>query len=116
MEQALLLIKHAGFTDERETRHCTVLYRDHADPGRVPAGMIRYRPTRYGMAPYLCLTGQRPGGADAVTPTAAPLPIRAVAISPSANGGSATASLRDMLGASGYRDVPVLRSSIPFRG
>lgn len=47
--------------------------------------------------------------------TSTPLPIRAVAISPSPNGSVATDSVRQLLADSGYADVPVLRSGIPFR-
>lgn len=114
MEQALVLIKHAGFHDEREVRHSTVLI--HPDGLDGWPGVIRYRSTAYGMAPHVWLTGSRPDGPEAmVTDVAAPLPIRSVAISPSPNGDAATESLRALLRSRGY-DVPVLRSSIPFRG
>jgi hypothetical protein len=120
VEQALVLIKHPGFMDEREVRHSTsLLHRSGLDGWR---GVVRYRPTRYGIAPHLWLTGSTPdatgagaGGHAALTTSAAPLPIREVAISPSANGRAATASLAALLAARGY-DVPVRRSSIPFRG
>lgn len=112
MEQALLLIKHEGFTDERETRHSTVLYRGPQD-GPLPAGLVRYRATPYGMAPYLCLTG---GDGAAVRTDAARLPIRAIAMSPSPNGPAAVGSLLDLMAEHGYDDVPVVRSRIPFRG
>lgn len=113
MEQALLLIKHEGFTDERETRHSTVLYRG-PDDGPLPPGLVRYRATAYGMAPYLCLTVG--DGAGPVRTDASPLPIRAVAMSPSANGQAAVGSLLDLMAEHGYADVPVVRSRIPFRG
>lgn len=116
LEQAVLLIKHEGFVDEREVRQGVVLA---AGPGRGEAPalvgrLLRYRATAYGIAPYLCLTGG--AGDDAVVPVAAPLPIRAVALSPSPNGPAAVESVRSVLAATGYGDVPVLRSSIPFRG
>lgn len=112
MEQALVLIKHEGFHDERELRHSTTLIHPAGASG-FP-GVVRYRPTAYGMAPYLWLTGASPGG-GLLTTARMPLPIRAVAISPSPNGPAAEASLRAMLADRGY-DVPVLRSGIPFRG
>ena len=115
IEQALALIKHEGFHDEREVRHSTVLLR----PEELSnwAGVVRYRASAYGMAPHLWLTGGA-GDHDATTPltdAVAPLPIRAVAISPSPNGPAAEQSLRAMLQSNGY-DVEVLRSPIPFRG
>lgn len=114
MEQALVLIKHEGFHDERETRHSTTLI-DPAGLAGFP-GVVRYRATAYGMAPHLWLTGAAPDAVDSPLTTARmPLPIRAVAISPSPNGPAAEESLRALLRARGY-DVPVLRSRIPFRG
>lgn len=111
MEAALMLIKHVGFVDERETRYCVGV---HPSPMQgVPDGMINYRPSRYGMAPYLRLTGA--DEAALTSTTVRPLPIRALAISPSPNGRAAQTSLADLAAACGYRDVPVLRSQIPFR-
>ena len=115
IEQALALIKHEGFHDEREVRHTTVLLRpeDLGDWG----GVVRYRSTTYGMAPHLWLTGtpEDAGDGPALTATAAPLPIRCVAISPSPNGPAAERSLAAMLATHGYA-VEVRRSPIPFRG
>lgn len=110
LEQALMLIKHSGFADERETRHCTLLLDVDGDPNWP--GVVRYRPTAYGIAPHLHLTG---GDGAAVTDHPAPLPIRSVALSPSGNGGAATASVRALLAAHGYA-VDVRRSGVPFRG
>lgn len=119
LEQALLLIKHSGFVDERETRQAIVMWTADDPAARaLEARLVRYRSTAYGMAPYLELTGA-PAGTPANEPVAreaAHLPIRAVAISPSPNDDDATDSLRGLLTSRGYRDVPVLRSSIPFRG
>jgi hypothetical protein len=69
------------------------------------------------MAPHLWLTGTPEDAGDglALTATAAPLPIRCVAISPSPNGAAAERSLAAMLATHGY-DVEVRRSPIPFRG
>lgn len=122
MEQALVLVKHVGFRDEREMRHSTVLM--HPDSDESGRGMLRYRSTPYGIAPYLWLTGcghlEKEGRTDGPAPppaatAASPLPIRAVMISPSRNGEAAEASLRSLLMSRGY-DVPVHRSAIPFRG
>lgn len=114
IEQALALIKHEGFHDEREVRHTTVLL--HPDELAGWGGVVRYRPTAYGMAPHLWLTGGGPDETTAspFTATPAPLPVRAVAISPSPNGAAAEDSLRAMLGSHGYA-VEVRRSPIPFR-
>lgn len=115
VEQALALIKHEGFHDEREVRHTTVLLRpEHLGAW---AGVVRYRPTAYGMAPHLWLTGTGEDAADGhpFTDTTARLPIRRVAISPSPNGPAAETSLAAMLETHGYQ-VEVRRSPIPFRG
>jgi hypothetical protein len=122
LEQALLLIKHEGFIDERETRASVVLWERYDDQAtaRLAARLVRYRSTPYGITPYLELTGcpdGRPGGTEGVlTETRRSLPVRAVAISPSPNGPAATLSLKQVLQAHGYGGVPVLRSAIPFRG
>lgn len=119
LEQALLLIKHSGFVDERETRKAVVIWASDEDRSRDQiARLVRYRSTSYEMAPYLELTGAGPD-ADPRDPVAchpSPLPIRAVAISPSPNGKDATDSLRGLLASRGSRDVDILRSAIPFRG
>lgn len=117
IEEALALIEHQGFHDEREVRHCTVLLR----PENLGAwtGVVRYRPTAYGMAPYLRLTGDTASSptvqSSPLTDTAARLPIRCVAISPSPNGLAAERSLAAMLESHDYR-IEVRRSPIPFRG
>lgn len=115
IEQALALIKHEGFHAEREVRHSSVLL--HPDDLVSWAGVVRYRASAYGMAPHLWLTGAGAGDALAapLTGSVAPLPIRAVAISPSPTGEDAERSLCAMLTSEGY-DVEVRRSRIPFRG
>ncbi len=115
IEQALALIKHEGFHAEREVRHSSVLlHPDDLPPWR---GVVRYRASAYGMAPHLWLTGAVPGAgaASPLTRSVAPLPIRAVAISPSPTGQDAERSLAALLASEGY-DVDVRRSGIPFRG
>lgn len=119
LQEAILLIKHEGFADERETRYAVVLLTTPGPAGQeAEARLLSYRASAYGIAPYLRLTGADPsaaGGDGTIVVTApAPLPVRAVAISPSPNGEEATASVRQLLLAHGY-DVPVIRSSIPFR-
>ncbi|MTD16960.1 hypothetical protein GIS00_23780 [Nakamurella sp. YIM 132087] len=113
MEQALLLTKHVGFTDERESRWSTVLYRragvDH------PGELVRYRATPYGIAPYIRLTGA-PAGTGPTVGAPSPLPVRALAISPSPHSRDSARSLRDLLEVHGYTGVPVVASAIPFRG
>ncbi|YAL81813.1 DUF2971 domain-containing protein [Dermacoccaceae bacterium W4C1] len=110
MEAALMLIKHPGFVDEREIRYCIGI---HPRPGNLESGLIRYRATRYGIAPYLHLTAAE--GDELVRPDARPLPVRAVAVSPSPNGDEALRAVGDLVAARGYGHVPVVRSSIPFR-
>lgn len=125
LEAALLLSKHEGFREEQETRYATVLYRGETTAGRAAdvSSFVRFRSTSYGITPYLRLTGSpegadttgAAGGSPAGTTRPAPLPIRAVAISPSPNGPAATASVHDLLVANGYAAVPVRRSMIPYR-
>ncbi len=116
LEQAVLLIKHEGFADEREVRQAVVMLADRGNPeaNALEARLLRYRATGYGIAPYVCLTGG--GSDDAVTDRASHLPVRAIAISPSPNGAAAEDSVSRLLAANGYCDVPVIRSGIPFRG
>ncbi|HET8970720.1 MAG TPA: hypothetical protein VFN19_06665, partial [Candidatus Nanopelagicales bacterium] len=79
----------------------------------LEARMLSYRPTGYGITPYLRLTG----GCDdlAVVDNRSPLPIRSIAISPSPNGAPAEQSVQRLLHAHGYHDVSVVSSSIPYR-
>ena len=113
LQEALLLIKHPGFVDEQEFRYAVALA-GGVGGSSLEARLLSYRSTAYGIAPYLRLTGAEPGGAP-IAATPVPLPLRGVAVSPSPNGDEALASLRQLLLAHGY-DVPVRRSSIPFRG
>lgn len=115
LEQSILLIKHGGFAEEREVRKSVVLM---VDPDRQEAAalesrLVRYRATRYGIAPYLRLTGG--AGEESIASAPSPLPVRGVAISPSPNGPAAEASIARLLRVNGYPDVPVVRSTIPFR-
>ncbi|GAB95783.1 hypothetical protein BJY21_001226 [Kineosphaera limosa] len=111
LEQALFLIKHSGFHDEREVRYCTGIF--DPDGSAYRQGVVRYRASAFGMAPYLHLTGAGEPG-SVFTDRAAPLPIRAVAISPSPHGGRSAEPTRAMLAGNGY-DVDVFASQIPFR-
>lgn len=113
-EEALLLIKHPGFREELETRHCTVVVADE-DRRSAPASVARFRHSSYGMTPFLRLTGGDDGVSDAVTETPRLLPIRAVSMSPSPNGAASVQSLEALLFSHGLGDVPVCPSEIPFR-
>lgn len=112
-EQALVLIKHGGFRDEREVRRIVSVL-NRPDLGEEWPGVVRHRASAYGIAPYVALTGGTSHD-QVITEEAHPLPIRAVAISPSPNGPAAAEALGSMLRSAGY-DVPVQRSAIPFRG
>lgn len=112
LTEALLLIKHEGFVDERETRLAFTAVPTGQD--LIPGGLLRYRPSHYGIAPYLALTGGSRSSLVAEAPV--PLPIRAVAVSPSPHGPVAERSVRALLASHGYGDAEVLRSAIPFRG
>ncbi len=114
-EHALLLIKHPGFREEQETRRTTDVF---GEGGRAQArtGLARFRHTAYGVAPYLRLTGTSDAARGPVTPVPGPLPIRAVAISPTPNGEAAEESLLALPDSHGMPHVPVRRSEIPFRG
>ncbi len=79
-------------------------------------GVARFRHTSYGMAPYLRLTGTSDAAHGPVTPVPGPLPIHAVAISPTPNGQAAEESLPALLTSHGMPHVPVRRSGIPIRG
>lgn len=117
LEDSLLLVKHPGFVDEDEIRASVVLWLRGDRPALMAelADVVQYRSSRYGLAPYLRLTGPGEDPDETLTPTAQPLPIRAVTVSPSAHGNAAEQSVRDLLAAYGRCDVPVTRSGIPFR-
>lgn len=117
LHEALMLIKHEGFVDEREIRYSALLLTRPDLAGRsAEASLLSYRSSAYGIAPYLRLTGPEPQRPEAVvTARPSPLPVRAVAVSPSPNGPEASTSVRQLLLRHGY-DVPVVRSAIPFRG
>lgn len=112
-EQALVLIKHGGFRDEREVRRIVSVL-NRPDLGEEWPGVVRHRASAYGITPYVALTGGTVPD-QVITEEPHPLPIRAVAISPSPNGPAVAAALGSMLRSAGY-DVPVHRSAIPFRG
>lgn len=117
LEDVLLLIKHPGFVDEDEVRASYVLWLQ-GDRGRTMHALrnvVEYRASRYGLAPYLRLTGPGDDPQALLSARSCPLPIRAVTVSPSAHGGAAEQSVRDLLAASGRAEVPVTRSGIPFR-
>lgn len=113
-EHALLLIKHPGFREEQEVRRTVTVL---GDPGRTEPmlNLAQFRHSAYGVTPYLRLTGDDARGRGGVTATPFPLPIRAIAVSPSRNGHASAQSLRALLGAHQMNDVDVVRSDIPFR-
>lgn len=117
LEHTVLSIKDRGFLDERETRYAVSVYRRPGTPV-TGGGVISYRASDYGIAPYLRLTGSTLGdGGGAAGPLVrepSPLPVRALSISPSPHGAAALDSVRDFLSTVGL-DVPVLKSDTPFR-
>lgn len=111
-------IKHEGFVHEEEVR---IMAKVHHD-------LIRYRPGRFGMVPYIALTG--PGGSlvhEHVTNQRRKLPIREIYISPGIYQSDAEQSLSLFLDSTGYgpdydanlaglvNEVEIRRSPIPFR-
>lgn len=113
-EQALLLIKHPGFREEHETRHTTVVL-GAGSRAQTLAGLARFRHGAYGVTPYLELTGGAPSDPGRLTTQRSPLPIRAIAISPSRNGAAARDSVASMLASHHLDDVRIVPSEIPFR-
>lgn len=80
LQEALFLIKHPGFVDEREARFGVGFAtgaHGHPDP-ETEADLLTYRPRSYGIAPYLRLTGADSVG-EGVAAQPNPLPVRAVA-------------------------------------
>lgn len=115
VEDAVLRIKHRGFLEEHEARFSTTVYVGGDGGVRESVGpdFIRYRSTPYGIAPYLELTGSDQGSGPTVAQRS-PLPVRALMISPSPNGEAAVAPVKALMRDRGY-DLPVYRSTIPFR-
>jgi len=85
------IAKHPGFKDEQESRLALAV---------DSASMIRYRPGRFGMMPYICLTGGAKSWGDVVS-APSPLPVRAVHLSPGAERHSLD-STKMFLAANGY--------------
>lgn len=101
-------IKHHGFEDERETRILA----------SVDKSLMRFRAGKWGMVPYIVLTGALATSTSVRIAThAAHLPIKAVRISPTpfADRAAAVKSLKDLLDSCGYSDVQVVASDIPYR-
>lgn len=109
-------IKHEGFMHEEEARIIA----------RANNSLIRYRPGRFGMIPYVALTG----AGDSTHPVSFKpgiLPIREICISPGSNQGDAEQGLELFLESSGYgpqyydlwndliNPIKIKRSTIPFR-
>lgn len=101
-------IKHHGFADERETRMMA----------SVDKSLVRYRPGKWGMVPFVALTGAlEQFNTTQIAPAPAPLPIKAVRVSPTpfTERAAAVKSLESLLKACGYPDVQVDASDIPYR-
>lgn len=111
-------IKHEGFIHEEEVRIIA----------KVENSLIRYRPGRFGMVPYVALTGSTGSGdPNPVAFKPNPLPLREITISPGSYQADAEHSLSLFLDSAGYgpafyepyqdliNEVKIRRSAIPFR-
>lgn len=112
-------IKHEGFVHEEEVRIIV----------KANAALTRYRPGRFGMVPYVALTGsgESTGRNNPVVFEAQKLPIREICISPGKYQNDAEHSLSLFLEACGYgqsfytpwkdlvNGIKISRSKIPFR-
>lgn len=105
------LLKHPGFKDEREAR--LILTRDRF---ANTEGAISHRTGKFGIVPYLRLTGPIAQDESFSSRTAkGKLPIAEIMIGPCKYPDSAAAGLRSLLGHNGYDDVKVSRSRVPYR-
>lgn len=107
----LLQLKHDAFADEREAR---MIF--EVNPRWK---FVKHRSTRFGITPYIEVstpdeTNQLAANDRFIT-GAARLPIRSVHIGPSPLGEESIGALREFLEFNGYPDVPVVKSSTPFR-
>jgi len=98
-------MKHLGFADEKEVRSVTWVSPDWK--------FVLHRPSRFGLIPYIELTGAEGGEHFAAQPN--PLPIRQITIGPNPLSEHAKRSLRVFLDANGYGDVEIFVSETPFR-
>jgi hypothetical protein len=106
LQTLICQFKNPAFEAEREVRFLATAV------GQEP--YERFRATPDGrIAPYVVLGSALPGGAVRVE-TGGPLPIREVICGPSSDL-NAEDSVRRMLRASGYKDVAVRSSAVPYR-
>jgi hypothetical protein len=108
----LLQLKHPAFKDEREAR---TIFEVHPR-----WKFVKHRSTRFGLTPYIEVSAaddqnQKAMNERFVTGPARQLPIRAVHIGPSPLGNESVDALREFLEFNGYPDVPIKKSSTPFR-
>jgi hypothetical protein len=108
----LLQLKHSAFKDEREARMVF-----EVNPRWK---FVKHRPTRFGLTPYIELSAVEEANQNAaneryVTKPASRLPILAVHIGPSPLGDESMDALREFLEFHGYPDLPIKKSTTPFR-
>lgn len=108
----LLQMKHAAFKDEREARMVFEV--------RPRWKFVKHRATSFGLTPYIeesafDHTNQNAANERFVTRPAKQLPIRAVHIGPSPVGDESVDALREFLEFHGYPDLPLAKSTTPFR-
>lgn len=103
--------KNAAFSDEREVRLVATSSEE--------ASGVEFRPSRYGVAPYVRLT--QPPSRKSTTRAwwtvkkRTPLPISEVLVGPTAHPQAAAHGVQELLAARGYGAVPVTVSTAPLR-
>ncbi|EMQ99566.1 DUF2971 domain-containing protein [Paeniglutamicibacter gangotriensis] len=100
-------IKHHGFQDENEVRIVA----------SADTPLLKFRSGRWGMIPYIVLTGVKNMGENKVVQNPYKLPIREIRMSPTPveDQQSSRRSLEALLKSNGYQDVKVSVSETPFR-
>lgn len=103
--------KHEAFRDEREVRLVATV------PDETSA--VRFRPSRFGVAPYIRLAQPPAGnpwsGAWWTVPDHPQLPIGGVCVGPTPHSDAAAQGVRLLLESHDYRGLPVEESTVPFR-
>jgi hypothetical protein len=105
LAESLAYCKEPSFVEEREVR---LVIQSPDD------GAIQFRSSRFGITPYLRLTGMG-GGAGFSTTAFAKLPIRKVVVGPFDTRHSSAASIPLLLRVSEYAGVPVETSASSLR-
>jgi hypothetical protein len=98
-------MKHVGFADEKEVRSVTWVNPEWK--------FVLHRPSRFGLIPYIELTGAE--GKEDFAPRRNSLPIRQITIGPNPLSEDAKRSLRVFLDMNGYGEVEIFVSETPFR-